>query len=109
MISIKLPAFLTALCLIQPGVAMAQLSPSAQRGLTFARANCSLCHAVEQVGASPLQLAPPFRELQRRFPVESLRRPLMEGVRTSHQNMPEFRLDPGQATDVIEYLKTLTP
>jgi len=100
-------ALVMTLCLALPGVAVAQLSPSAQRGLTFVRANCSTCHAVEQVGSSALRLAPPFRELYLRYPVETLRRPLLEGIRTTdHQNMPEFRLDPGQASDVIAYLKS---
>jgi hypothetical protein len=26
---------------------------------------------------------------------------------TGHQNMPEFRLDPGQVGDFIDFLKTL--
>ena len=102
------PTLVVALCIASPGVAEAQMSPAAQRGLTFARANCSTCHAVEQVGASPLGLAPPFRDLHLRYPVESLRQPLLEGIRiTGHQNMPEFRLDPGQTEDVIAYLKIL--
>jgi cytochrome c len=102
------PALVAALCLAACGVAQAQMSPSAQRGQTFSRANCSLCHAVEPVGESPLRLAPPFRELHLRSPVESLQRRLQEGIRIAgHQNMPEFRLDPGQAADVIAYLKSL--
>jgi len=89
-------------------IASAQMSPSAQRGLTFVRANCNICHATEKTDASPLGLAPPFRDLHLRYPVESLRRSLVEGIRvTGHQNMPEFRLDPGQASDVIDYLKML--
>ena len=32
---------------------------------------------------------------------------LVEGIITGHPTMPEFRLDPGQARDVISYLKTL--
>ena len=32
---------------------------------------------------------------------------LAEGIVTGHPSMPEFRLDPGQAQDVISYLKTL--
>ncbi|MGB7689312.1 MAG: cytochrome c, partial [Pseudolabrys sp.] len=31
----------------------------------------------------------------------------LEGVRTGPVNMPEFRLDPGQASDVVAYLKAL--
>jgi cytochrome c len=58
-------------------------------------------------GPSPLALAPRFRDLHLRYPVESLAKTLGEGVVTGHQNMPEFRLDPGQVGDFIEFLKSL--
>ena len=104
---IRLSYMMMALCLVLPEVSAAQTSPSEQRGLTFVRANCSNCHAIDKVSASPLKIAPPFRELHLRYPVESLQEALVEGIRTGHVNMPEFRLDPGQASDVIAYLKTL--
>jgi mono/diheme cytochrome c family protein len=87
--------------------AQAQLSPSAQRGMTFARANCSHCHAIDKVSSSPLAIAPPFRTLHQRYPVETLKQPLSEGIVTGHANMPEFKLDPDQVTDVINYLTSL--
>ena len=103
----RLPNLLMALCLALPSVAVAQMSPSEQRGQTFVRANCSNCHATDRVSSSSLKVAPPFRELHLRYPVESLQEALVEGVRTGHPNMPEFQLDPDQASDVIAYLKTL--
>lgn len=103
----RLPNLAVALYLALPGGAAAQMSPSEQRGQTFVRANCGNCHATDRVSASPLKVAPPFRELHLRYPVESLQEALVEGVRTGHANMPEFQLDPGQASDVIAYLKTL--
>ena len=83
------------------------LSPAAQRGLVFVRTHCAQCHAIGRVGGSPLPIAPPFRELHRRYPVESLQEALAEGIMTGHPTMPEFRLDPGQINSVISYLKTL--
>ena len=103
----RLPNLAMALCLIMPGAATAQMSPSEQRGQTFVRANCSTCHATDKVSASPLKIAPPFRDLHLRYPVENLQEALVEGIRTGHVNMPEFQLDAGQASDVIAYLKTL--
>lgn len=98
-----------ALCLLLSGIVavVAQISPGEQRGQTFVRANCSGCHAVDKVSASPLKIAPPFRDLHLRYPVEGLQEALVEGIVTGHPNMPEFRLDPGQAADVIAYLKSL--
>jgi cytochrome c len=103
----RLPSVAMALCLMVPGVAAAQMSPSEQRGQTLVRANCSRCHATGKVGLSTLKIAPPFRDLHLRYPVEDLQESLVEGIRSGHDNMPEFRFDVGQAADVIAYLKSL--
>jgi cytochrome c len=83
------------------------LSPPAQRGKVFVLTNCSRCHSVDKITESPLKPAPPFRTLHLRYPVESLQESLAEGIITGHPSMPEFRLDPGEITDVIAYLKSL--
>lgn len=85
----------------------AVLDPAAQRGLVLVQTNCARCHAVGRAGGSPLKIAPPFRTLHLRYPVEDLQEPLAEGIVTGHPTMPEFRFDPGQVGDVIAYLKTL--
>jgi cytochrome c len=103
----RLSQLVVILALILPGVANAQSSPSEQRGLTFVRANCGSCHATDKVSASTLKIAPPFRELHLRYPIENLREALVEGIVTGHPTMPEFRLDTDQASDVIAYLETL--
>jgi len=98
-----------ATMLLSPAPAAAQsvLSPAEQRGLTLVRTNCSRCHATGRYGASPLKIAPPFRTLHNRYPVEDLQESLAEGIVTGHPTMPEFRFDPGQVTDIIAYLKSL--
>ncbi len=83
------------------------LSPAAQRGLVIVRTTCSRCHAIGKIGESPLPIAPPFRTLHERYPVEDLQEPLAEGIITGHPTMPEFRFDPGQVGDIIAYLKSL--
>ncbi len=83
------------------------LSPPAQRGLVFVRTHCAKCHSVDRVSQSPLPVAPPFRRLHERYPVETLQESLAEGIVTGHPSMPEFQLDPGQVGDVIAYLKSL--
>jgi cytochrome c len=84
-------------------------SPAAQRGLTFVRVHCAQCHAIDKVSNSPLAIAPPFRTLHLKFPIESLRRRLGEGILTDHPTMPQFRLDPDQLVDVMAYLQTFEP
>ena len=82
-------------------------SPSEQRGKTFALTNCARCHAIDRVSSSPLQIAPPFRVLHKRYPIETLAESLAEGIQTGHPTMPEFQLDPDQIHDLLSYLKTL--
>jgi cytochrome c len=83
------------------------LDPAAQRGLTFAQANCSMCHAVGPTGTSPLPIAPPFRTLHESYQVEMLAEAFAEGIVTGHPTMPQFQLDVAQIADLIAYLKSL--
>ena len=95
---------LLTLPLIAPALAA---SPSEERGKTFAINNCARCHSIDKVTQSPLKIAPPFRTLHNRYPVETLAEALAEGIQTGHPTMPEFRLDPDQIHDLLSYLKTL--
>ena len=100
-------ALATVALLLFGGASAQTQEPALQRGLAFVRNNCAGCHAIDKVSLSPLAIAPPFRELHKRYPIESLQEALAEGIQTGHQNMPEFRLEPDQIGDVIAYLKTL--
>jgi mono/diheme cytochrome c family protein len=95
---------LFALLLIEPALAA---SKAEQRGQAFARANCARCHAVDGTSESPLAIAPPFRTLHKRYPIETLGEALAEGIYTGHAEMPAFELDPDQIHDLLSYLKTL--
>jgi len=83
------------------------LDPASQRGLAFVRANCARCHATDKVSPSPLAIAPPFRDLHKRYPIENLQEAFAEGIVAGHPTMPEFRLDPGEIADVMAFFKTL--
>jgi len=95
---------LIALALMTPALA---LSPAEQRGRTFALTNCARCHSVDRATQSPLKIAPPFRTLHLRYPVETLGEALAEGIETGHPTMPAFQLDPDQIHDLLSYLKSL--
>jgi mono/diheme cytochrome c family protein len=105
---VRVGLVLSLALLVHAPSAFAQ-SPAAQRGLTFVRVHCAQCHSIDKVSASPLAIAPPFRTLHQKFPVESLRRRLSEGIMTTHPTMPQFRLDADQVADVVAYLQTLEP
>src|SRR5260370_5002191 len=93
-----------ALLMMSPALAM---SPAEQRGKTFALTNCARCHSIDRVTQSPLKIAPPFRTLHLRYPVETLGEALAEGIETGHPTMPMFQLDPDQIHDLLSYLKLL--
>jgi mono/diheme cytochrome c family protein len=95
-------------------VAVALLSATApaaaenpQQGKRLALTHCAKCHAIDKVSPSPLEIAPPFRTLHERYPVEMLQEALTEGIVTGHPTMPQFSFDADQVADFIAFLKTL--
>lgn len=80
---------------------------SPQQGKRLALTYCARCHAIDKVSPSPLEIAPPFRTLHERYPVETLQEALAEGIVTGHPTMPEFSFDADQVGDFIAFLKTL--
>ena len=78
-----------------------------EQGKRLALTWCAKCHAIDKRSPSPLKIAPPFRDLHKRYPVETLQEALAEGLVTGHPAMPEFRFDADQIDDFIAFLKTL--
>ena len=83
------------------------MASSAHQGKRLALTYCARCHAIDKVSQSPLKIAPPFRTLHERYPVETLEEALAEGIVTGHPAMPEFRFEGDQIGDFIAFLKTL--
>jgi mono/diheme cytochrome c family protein len=104
MVRFTLGQALIALLLVTPTWA---LSPTEQRGKSYAQKHCARCHAIDRAGSSPLPIAPPFRTLHLRYPIETLAEALAEGISTGHPAMPAVELDPDQIHDLLSYLKTL--
>jgi mono/diheme cytochrome c family protein len=90
------------------GIAAAQSTGDAQKGKAFVEEKCARCHAVGREGESRLLIAPPFRTLSSRYPLESLEEALAEGIVTGHPNMPEFELEPDQISDLIAWLDEIS-
>lgn len=81
---------------------------SVERGRGILDSNCARCHSIEKTGDSPFGLAPPFRTLYQRYPLEDLEESLAEGILSGHPAMPEFRFSPEQIADIIAYLKSIS-
>ncbi len=78
-----------------------------EQGRRLAQLYCARCHAIDKVSPSPLKIAPPFRTLHERYPVEMLQEALAEGIVTGHPTMPQFSFEPDQVNDFILFLKSL--
>ena len=78
-----------------------------EQGKRLALTWCAKCHAIDKLSPSPLKIAPPFRDLHERYPVDMLQEALGEGLVTGHPTMPEFRFDADQVGDFMAFLKTL--
>lgn len=77
-------------------------------GRALAQERCSGCHAVDKATAvSPHPDAPPFAEIVRLYPPESLSEALSEGIMVGHEDMPEFRFSDAEVEQLIAYLKSL--
>lgn len=83
------------------------MAANVEQGRRLARIYCARCHAIDKVSPSPLAIAPPFRTLHERYPVETLQEALAEGIVTGHPSMPEFRFEPDQINDFLVFLKSL--
>ena len=82
-------------------------SPAEIRGRVFARTNCARCHSIDRHTPSPLAIAPPFRTLHTKYPIDTLAEALAEGIDSGHPTMPMFTLEPDQINDLLSFLKSL--
>ncbi len=105
--SVRQTAIAAAFALLLLPVVAAAQSASVQRGVTLARTYCVSCHSIDKRSPSPLSIAPAFRDLHKRYPVENLAESLAEGIVTGHPTMPEFRFEADQIGDFIAFLKSL--
>jgi len=69
---------------------------------------CARCHAVGRMGASPNELAPPFRHLgeNKLYDPEFLQR-LQDGYSSIHRAMPTARFGRDDAEAVVSYLRAI--
>jgi cytochrome c len=83
------------------------LCASVTYGQTIVETYCARCHATGRAGDSPHTMAPPFRLLSRRYPIENLAEAFAEGIVTGHPDMPEFQFQPHEIDSILAYLQSL--
>jgi len=94
-------ALLVSACADRPGVG------DVKWGERIAQANCARCHAIGAQGGSPNAFAPPFRDLRRLYPVETLNDTFTPYTLRGHAPMPNFALRADDMGDLLAYVRSV--
>src|SRR5690349_1680080 len=111
-------AVLLAACAGQPPAGQAEASgwkgvatPNAElikAGEEIAKNNCASCHALGAMTKSPLEGAPPLRDVLNGYEDdEVLAYRFIQGMRVGHNEMPLFNFDVRGADAMIAYLRSI--
>jgi cytochrome c len=93
---------------VLPGPAAADMdAQQAAQGRQLAEQRCSRCHGLGRGDSSPMADAPPFAEVVKIYPPESLEEALAEGIMVGHDQMPAFEFSAEDVQRFIAYLKSL--
>jgi len=92
--------------LVLAAPAAAQMSVT-ERGAAIAAKQCARCHSIGPTGASPMSLAPPFRDLSKRYPISNLAEAFAEGIVTGHPAMPRFTFEPREISALLAFIDSL--
>lgn len=79
------------------------------KGQTILTEKCARCHATDRQGASPLPVAPPFRDLHKKYAISTIAEALAEGIVTGHPEMPNTPFVQDDIDAIIGYIESLTP
>ena len=85
----------------------ANLSKVATRGKIILQEKCGRCHAIEAAGESPLEKAPPIRDIYTRFNPRELQAELSEGMVSRHKEMPQIEFSDEDVYAIMSYLYAL--
>ena len=77
------------------------------RGKLILQEKCGRCHAIEAVGESPLNNAPPMRDIYARFNPRELQAELSEGKVSKHKEMPQIDFSDEDVHAILAYLYAL--
>jgi mono/diheme cytochrome c family protein len=77
-------------------------------GKTLLQKHCARCHAIEAAGESPLEAAPPLRDIYARYPTRELQEELSEGMVSKHKAMPQISFSDEDVTAILAYLYDLS-
>ena len=97
--------------LLSPSLAPARSAraptPSAARGLAFARAHCTECHAITANGSSPNPESPPFDDIANREGVTASTFAAFLADAHNYPSAMDFTVDRAAIRDLAAYMLTL--
>jgi mono/diheme cytochrome c family protein len=95
--------------LVSGANATAANSPTSEiDGRMLLQKNCSRCHSIDATGQSPLEQAPPLREIYLKYPIEQLEYGFAEGMGSKHREMPQIQFSSEQVSAILNYLGSVT-
>ena len=77
------------------------------RGKSILAEHCGRCHAIGARGKSPLEAAPPMRDVYARFAPRELQMELSEGMVSRHREMPQIDFSGEDVDAILAYLYAL--
>jgi mono/diheme cytochrome c family protein len=77
------------------------------QGKKLAEMLCVSCHAIGASGESPEPMAPAFRRLGQRYPLNALEEAFAEGILVGHPMMPSYKLSEAQIEALLAYLTSI--
>jgi mono/diheme cytochrome c family protein len=69
--------------------------------------HCARCHAIEAAGESPLETAPPMRDIYGRYATRELQEELLQGMVSKHKEMPQISFSEEDVAAILAYLYDL--
>jgi mono/diheme cytochrome c family protein len=104
---VKRLALVFVLCGTCMGFAQERARSVDMRGRELAADMCSQCHAIGSTDVSQHLAAPAFRNLDRRFDLDTFVDRLRDGLIGDHPDMPAFRFTRQDAQALARYLKSI--
>jgi mono/diheme cytochrome c family protein len=104
---VAMTLFLAILPLCSPTTVNSAETEKLERGKAILHEKCARCHAIGEVGESPLKLAPPMRDIYSRYAPRELQAELMEGIVSRHRDMPQIDFSEEDADAILLYLHAL--
>ncbi len=77
-------------------------------GKAILEKHCGRCHSIAATGESPLQKAPPLRQIYLSYPIEQLEGGFAEGMGSKHRDMPQIQFSAEEVAAILAYLGSIT-